>query len=267
MIPKIIHYCWFGNNDKPDSVKYCIESWRKHCGDYQIIEWNENNYDVTSTDYIKQAYNKKRWAFVADYVRLDVVEKYGGIYLDTDVELIRNIDFLLHDRAFIGFERIEDSTQLPVVNTGQGFGSEPHGVAVSEMKKIYDKEKFINSEGQENLVPCTQKNTKALLHLGMVQEDKEQSLKDIHVYSSEYFSPKAWNSNAIHVSNLTCSIHHYSSTWLTQEEKKKRKKLRKREKVIQFISIGCQKVIGYKRYKWCISNIKKYLIKKKKMVK
>ena len=98
MIPKVIHYCWFGGNSLPEEAKRCIESWKKYCPDYKIIEWNENNYDVNSNEYMKAAYKEKKWAFVSDYARIDVVYKYGGIYMDTDVELVKELDSFLNDR-------------------------------------------------------------------------------------------------------------------------------------------------------------------------
>ena len=104
MIPKVIHYCWFGGNSLPEEAKRCIESWKKYCPDYKIIEWNENNYDVNSNEYMKAAYKEKKWAFVSDYARIDVVYKYGGIYMDTDVELVKELDSFLKDRMYCGWE-------------------------------------------------------------------------------------------------------------------------------------------------------------------
>ena len=106
MIPKKIHYCWVGGNSKPPLVKKCIQSWKKYCPDYEIIEWNESNYDISKNIYMKQAYEAKKWAFVTDYMRLDIIYEHGGIYLDTDVELIKNIDDLLSNEAFAGIESI-----------------------------------------------------------------------------------------------------------------------------------------------------------------
>ena len=100
MIPKVIHYCWFGGNPLPDEAKRCIDSWKKYCPDYKIIEWNESNYDVNSNEYMKAAYNEKKWAFVSDYARVDVVYRYGGIYMDTDVELIKPLDKFLYQSPY-----------------------------------------------------------------------------------------------------------------------------------------------------------------------
>ena len=132
MIPKKIHYCWFGGADKPKSVKKCISSWKKFCPDYEIIEWNESNYDVNSTEYTKMCADEKKYAFLSDFARLEIIEKNGGIYFDTDVELIKNIDSLLDNEAFFGLENPD------YVATGLGFGSVAHGQAVTAMVKEYE---------------------------------------------------------------------------------------------------------------------------------
>src|SRR5699024_3155952 len=122
MIPKIIHYCWFGGNPLPEKEQKCIASWRKYCPDYEIIEWNENNFDINQNMYIKQAADEKRWAFVSDFARLDVIYRFGGIYLDTDVEIIRNLDPLLRNKAFVGIDNVTGEEYS--INTGLGFGAE-----------------------------------------------------------------------------------------------------------------------------------------------
>ena len=104
MIPKVIHYCWFGKNPLPDDAKKCIESWKKYCPDYEIIEWNESNYDITKNKYMESAYKEKKWAFVSDYARVDVIYQYGGIYLDTDVEVKKSFNDLLDNDSIWGFE-------------------------------------------------------------------------------------------------------------------------------------------------------------------
>ena len=117
MIPKKIHYCWFGNNPLPESVQRCIESWKKYCPGYEIIEWNEGNYNINKIPFIEKAYKEKKYAFVSDYARLDIIYNEGGIYLDTDVELIKNIDPLLEHSCFLALE------SCGAVATGLGFGS------------------------------------------------------------------------------------------------------------------------------------------------
>ena len=151
MIPKIIHYCWVGRSPKPESVLYCIESWRKYCPDYTIIEWNEDNYDFTKNKYMKQAYEKRKWGFVPDYARLDIVYNYGGIYLDTDVEIISNIDHLLDNVAFMGFENTGDGKYF--VNCGQGFGAVPNNEVIGLMRDNYDDLEFIKKDGTLNMLP------------------------------------------------------------------------------------------------------------------
>ena len=118
MIPKKIHYCWFGGNPLPELAIKCLESWKKYCPDYEIIEWNETNFNLDSCEYVREAYQAKKWAFVSDYARLKVVYDNGGIYLDTDVELIKSLDRLLKNKSFFGTET------TGVVATGLGFGAE-----------------------------------------------------------------------------------------------------------------------------------------------
>lgn len=138
MIPKKIHYCWFGHGEKPKLAKKCIASWKKYCPDYEIIEWNEDNFDVNMNPYTQMCYEQKKYAFLSDYVRLLVVYEHGGIYFDTDVEVVQNIDFLLSDEAFIGCEIDGTDEKNGIVNTGQGFGSTTKSLAVKAMLEEYN---------------------------------------------------------------------------------------------------------------------------------
>ena len=140
MIPKIIHYCWFGGNDKSELVERCISSWKKYCPDYKIIEWNENNYNVNKNKYTKYAYERQKWAFVSDYVRLYVIYKYGGIYMDTDVEVVKNLDKFLKYESFSGFE----STKY--IPTGI-MGGEKNSRWIKYLLSYYDNKSFINEDG------------------------------------------------------------------------------------------------------------------------
>ena len=119
MIPKKIHYCWIGGNPLPELAIKCIESWKKYCPDYEIIEWNEKNYDFRKNQFMREAYDEKKWGFVPDYARLDIIYEHGGIYLDTDVEIIKPLDSLLKEQGFAGME------QPGIVALGLGFGAEP----------------------------------------------------------------------------------------------------------------------------------------------
>ena len=156
MIPKTIHYCWFGGNPKPEIIEKCIASWKRYCPDWEILEWNESNYDVSTYPYVQEAYEAKKWAFVSDVVRLDVVFRSGGVYLDTDVELFQNIDYLRECDAFFAFETNRN------INTGIGFGSVANHPAVNAMLSYY-KDRHFCASGKLDMTPCPAKNTEALV--------------------------------------------------------------------------------------------------------
>ena len=149
MIPKIIHYFWIGGNPKPKSVLRCIKSWKKYCPDYKIMEWNESNYDFNKNAYMKQAFENKRWGFVTDCARFDVIYEYGGIYLDTDVELIKNLDSLLTHNSFFGYEEAYDY----YIACGLGFGSCARNPIIKDLRDYYDNVYFVNDDATLNLIP------------------------------------------------------------------------------------------------------------------
>jgi len=207
MIPKIIHYCWFGSNPIPDSVEKCIDSWKKNCPDYRIIRWDESNYELNNI-YIRQAYENKKYAFVTDYVRLDVVSKYGGIYLDTDVELLRGLDELLKFDSFFGME------EAGRVNTGLCFGAVKNNKIVEDLKEVYNHQKFIIN-GKENRKTCVEYSVPIFKNMGLVDKDIVQKLDNerCYVFSTRYFCPKNFESGRINLDKVTYSIHHFDSTW------------------------------------------------------
>lgn len=207
MIPKVINYCWFGGKEKPNEVMKCINSWKKYCPEYKIIEWNENNYDLEKNSYVKYTYENKKWAFLSDYVRLDVIYNNGGIYLDTDVELLRNLDDLLDCDGYIGME------QVGTVNTGQGFGAIRKHPFVKENKEFYENYSFCNKRGKFNKIICVDVSTKILEKQGMIKKNEIQNIFDMNVYPIEYFCPKVMGTNKINVTDRTYSIHHFDSTW------------------------------------------------------
>ena len=216
-IPKIIHYCWIGTSQKPKSVEYCIESWKKYCPDYEIIEWNENNYDFTKNQYMKEAYESKKWGFVPDYARLDIVYNYGGIYLDTDVELIKSFDDLLEQEAFIGFENT--GTEELYVNCGQGFGAKPKNNIIKKMRDFYNNMHFYDKNGELNMLPSPHYTTKVLCENGLKRENNTQKLDDIIVYNSKVLCPKNFMTGDINITNDTYSIHHFTASWLDEKIK------------------------------------------------
>lgn len=220
MIPKIIHYCWFGHNPKPKLALKCMKSWKKYCPDYEIIEWNEDNFDISSCPlYVRQAYEAKKWAFVTDYVRLKVVYDEGGIYLDTDVELIKSLDALLEYDAYFGFE---DGTH---VNTGLGFGAVKGAPILHEMMLDYKDIPFIMEDGKLDLTPCPQRNTEIFVRHGLVQDDVRQELDEgILILPSEVLCPLSYSTGKLKKAKNTISIHRFSATWKTKEDKAREKK-------------------------------------------
>ena len=221
MIPRKIHYFWIGGNPKPDSVLYCIDSWKKFCPDYEIIEWNETNYDFTKNEYMRQAYEAKKWGFVPDYARLDVIYQNGGLYFDTDVELIKNPNHLLNNKAFFGFDRASDVTRNNV-NCGEGFGAEPLHPILRKMMSVYDSMCFIQSDGVPDLTPSPYYTTLCLQENGLRNENVDQKLNnDVMIYASDVLCPKSYCASELHLTERTVSIHHFDATWLTDDLKRK----------------------------------------------
>jgi hypothetical protein len=205
MIPKKIHYCWFGRNPKPKLAEKCIASWKTYCPDYEIIEWNEDNFDVNMNGYTRMCYEQKKYAFLSDYVRLLMVAKHGGVYFDTDVEVIRPIDALLENDAFFCFETPE------YVNSGLGFGSVANGTAIAAMLTEYD---FL-LDGTEGTQGCPRLNTSALVKLGLKQDGSYQKVADTVILPSDYMNPFDTATGVIHKTENTVSIHWYSAAWLS----------------------------------------------------
>ena len=182
-IPKVFHYCWFGGNELTESVKKCIQSWKKYCPDYQIIRWDESNYDYTKNKYMIEAYQQKKWGFVSDYARLDILYNYGGIYLDTDVEIIRSFDDLLEYKAFMGFEN-------NYVALGLGFGARKHVEEIKEMRDEYENLSFILPDGSLNMRPVPRYTTEYLEARGLVANGTRQTINGIEIFPTEYFCPE-----------------------------------------------------------------------------
>jgi hypothetical protein len=206
MIPKTIHYCWFGGKPLPDPAQKCIASWKKYCPDFEIKEWNESNYDISSVVYTKEAYAAKKWAFVTDYVRLDVISKYGGIYMDTDVEVIKSLDGFLGHGAFSGFENGRD------IPTGI-MGGIPRHQWYKYLLDYYTGRHFIMPDGAYDMttnVEAITDITKAKYRINL--NNTYQELEDgLVFYPAEYFCPKI--SGKLIVTNNTCTIHHFAGSW------------------------------------------------------
>ncbi len=209
MIPKVIHYCWFGDNKPPKIVDKCIESWTKILPDYEIRKWDESNYDVNKTPFTEEAYTYRNFAFVSDYARWDILYNYGGIYLDTDVLLIKDITPLLEKGNFGG------------ANIGGGFASglivalEPKSTIAKEMMELYENTSFTYHRGQPHFVNCVKRETELLSTHGFDTKIKEkQEVAGMTIYPTEYFSPYNPHTGETKITDNTYAIHQYTGTWM-----------------------------------------------------
>ena len=212
MIPKIIHYCWFGGNAKPKNILNYIESWKNHCPDYKIIEWNESNFNVHQNRYCKEAYDSKKWAFVSDVARLWALYHEGGIYMDTDVEVVKSLDELLVNEVFLGFER---STCIGTNIIGAHKGNE----FVCSLLKAYDQRRFINEDGSLDTTTNVNSITKAAKDLGLILNGKKQNINDVTFYPQEYFCPYDYTTGRITKLKQAYTIHWYVQSWVTPGKK------------------------------------------------
>ncbi|MEE0930950.1 MAG: glycosyltransferase [Acutalibacteraceae bacterium] len=214
-IPKVIHYCWFGRGDIPEKDLKCIESWKKYCPDYEIKCWNEDNYDVNKNLFIKQAYDKRKFAFVSDYARLDIIYNHGGIYFDVDVEVIKNIDSLLEHKAFFGLEEVESKYY---VNSGLGFGAEKNLFFLKEIMEVYENSNFLLEDGNINAKPCPIITNEVLLKQKNldIRKNKFYNVDGIIIYPTEYFNPKSYETGKLNITDNTMTIHHYDGTWIDE---------------------------------------------------
>ena len=208
MIPKIIHFCWFGDKKMPRMARKCLNSWKKYCPDYEIKLWNEENFDLDTNKYVREAYEAKKWAFITDYARLYIVYHYGGIYLDTDVELIKPLDSLLNYNAFFGIE----STQNKCIATGLGFGAEKGNSIVKEIMEQYENISFKLNDGTYDMTPCPDRNT-LVFETGYDHSDKCKNIDGVQILSSEYMCPKDFKTNKLNITKNTLSIHHFDGSW------------------------------------------------------
>lgn len=261
MIPKIIHYCWFGGKELSDFGKYCISSWKKYCPDYEIIEWNESNYDYSKCIYVREAYEAEKWAFVSDYVRLDVIYRYGGIYLDVDVEVIKNLDFLLNCACFLPTETTN------MISSGLGFGAERGNANIKLMLDQYKNIHFKIGDGLYDTLPCPHRNTRPFLKMGFQTSDRIQCINGAVIYPVEYFCPMDYQTKELIITENTVSIHHYSASWLSEKEKKLNASIREYRKhhgkIRSKLHKNCVEYeLYYGSFQW--SSMKEFISKKLK---
>ena len=219
MIPKIIHYCWFGRNPKPKLAEKCIKSWKKYCPDYKIIEWNEDNFDIdTSPLYVRQDYEAKKWAFVTDYVRLWAMTEFGGIYMDTDVQVIKPLDRYLEHQAFSGFE---DDTHVPtgIMACEKGFP------LFKQFLEFYNGAAFtINTQTNVTTI------TSICLEKGLLQNNTKQTVEGFTIYPKDVFCPISYNTGKLEKTRNTATIHWFAASWHTKEQEEQRVRQKKQLK-------------------------------------
>lgn len=211
MIPKVIHYCWFGKGDLPKSAEYCLQTWKKFCPEYTIKRWDETNFDVYQNKFVKQAYEAKKYAFVSDYARFAILEENGGIYVDTDVEFIKPIDSFLEEEAFMGFEKAKGV--LTGVAPGLIIGACAHQTFLKDIKAIYETMEFQNEEGIRTARSVVEYTTEYLKEKGLKMVDQKQKIGEVTIYPASVFCPKDFETGELSVEENTVSIHQYDSTW------------------------------------------------------
>ena len=216
MIPKVIHYCWFGRNPLPPLAIKCIESWKKYLPGYEIKEWNEDNFDVNIIPYTKEAYAAKKYAFVSDYARFWILYKYGGLYFDTDVEVIKPMDDIIAHGPFMGCENeVKDNgTTALAVAPGLGLGVNPGLGLYKEMLDLYGSLHFMMPNGSTNMKTVVEYTTAVLCKYGFKNINAIQNCAHIWIYPKEYFCPIDYKTNQRFDTENTHSVHHYSASWV-----------------------------------------------------
>ncbi len=213
MSNKIIHYCWFGHNEKPKIILKCIESWKKYLPDFEIKEWNEDNFDINHNIYVKQAYEAKKYAFVSDYVRFLVLEQYGGIYLDTDVEVIKPLDDLLENEAFSGFEVDEYVAPGLIL-----YVKDPNNEIMKKTREWYDNAAFLDENGERIKINVCNIFTNILKEYGFVPNGQLQNCGGMVLYPVDYFCPFDDATGKLNKTENTYTIHWYAKSWMSKRK-------------------------------------------------
>ena len=234
MIPKTIHYCWFGGNPLPEDAKYCIASWKKYCPDYKIIEWNESNFDLSCNDYVKEAYENKKWAFITDYVRLYAMYTHGGIYMDTDVEVLKPLDRFLSDKGFSGFEN-EKSIPTGIM------ASEKGNKLIKMLLDDYTGRHFI-VDGKMDLTTNVDTITRICVEEGFILNNTLQEVYDFKFYPKDFFCPKNSQTLKLELTENTYTIHHFAGSWVQESTK---------------LKLRLKKFLGPKACEWILKHILK----------
>ena len=214
MIPKVIHYCWFGRGPLPSLAVKCIASWRKFLPDYEIREWNEDNFDVGAIAYTREAYAARKYAFVSDYARFKILYEHGGLYFDTDVEVIRPLDDLIARGPFMGCERDAAGAAAPSVAPGLGLGVNPGLPFYGELLDLYAGLHFQRPDGSLDLKTVVEYTTELLRRHGLRDESGVQQVAGVWIYPQAYFCPVSVVDGKLRITPETRTIHHYAQSWL-----------------------------------------------------
>ncbi len=239
MIPKIIHYCWFGGNPLPQLALKCIASWRRFLPDYQIIEWNESNFPIDDFVFAKEALENRKFAFISDVCRLYALKKMGGVYMDTDVEALKTYDDFLHHAAFSGFENDD------YVPTGI-MASEKDGKWVGELLAYYDNRPFKNVDGSLETTSNTVIITDMMKAKGFEMTNTFQEIKDyVAFYPNDYFCPKSYKTGNIDLTENSYCIHHFAKSWISPKKRWR-----------NIMKMKAMKILGYKNVQNCMDIFK-----------
>ncbi len=249
MIPKIIHYCWFGGKPLPESTLGYIESWKKFCPDYEIKRWDESNFNLEFCDYVKEAYNAKRWAFVSDVARVWVLANFGGVYFDTDVELLKPLDPLMQSSGFTAFE---SKFQI-----GMGIlACEPGSPIYKEFLEMYKAEHFKMPDGTFNTDVIGRRFKNICLKYGFVPDNTLQTIKDITILPKDYFYPSDPITHEFEITENTYTIHYYDASWVSPVDIYGRTQQHKFKFVPKKSRPGFTRMIGIIKYEGLISLVR-----------
>jgi len=231
MIPKVIHYCWFGRNPLPPLALKCIESWKKFFPDYEIKEWNEDNFDINIIPYTKEAYEAKKYAFVSDYARFWILYQYGGVYFDTDVEVIKDMRPLVVCGNFMGKEigalmKTKNGNEVACVNPGLGLAASKGNLFLKDALNEYLSRHFFMPNGDLNTKTIVTTTTEMLVERGYKSMCGIEKLNDWTIYPEEYFCPKDYYTGELNITEQSYSIHHYDASWKSKKDKTKKKIIR-----------------------------------------
>ncbi len=213
MIPKIIHYCWFGGKELPELAQRCLATWADKCADYQLMRWDESTFDIESVPYVKEAYENRKFAFVTDYVRLWAIYHFGGVYMDTDVEVCKSLDEFLSEHAFSGFESYKD------IPTGIMAG-EKNSPIFKELLDYYTDKHFVKEDGELDLTTNVTIFTETFEKKGLIRNNTKQTIDGFTFYPKGLFCPD--DKDRLYRKEQIFTVHHFAGSWLPEEEIRRR---------------------------------------------